>query len=460
MSMIWNRPRRLIPRCAALALLCAAWGCQESAGPESPANISGSTIRGEVVETTGSQPVALARVWLNSATGPVTAALTDLNGRFAFSGIAPGSYSLLIRRAGWDSLSTGVPEGVRDTSSVTIRLSRKPSVPEVKPAGRGVFRVLQRRLEQDFNADGMYDPFLVKGVAFSPTLIGTASTDFKTIDRSMRYLDTLNANTLRTYSGADGYLLDRADEHGIHLIVSFWVDASYNLASARAREEIIRNFAAMVRSLKDHTAVLMWNLGNEQNYVNGDNLYWYDLVQELAVTAYEIEGEYFHPVCASNGDFWTIGDPAKRSTDEYLTYMDLWGVNIYKLNLSPSFAYYRTRTGKPVVITEFGIDALDNRTRTEYEGVQEIVDSLNWTQIRSAADVCVGATVFEFTDEWWKAGDPSAHDAGGYATTEHPDGYSNEEWWGLIAVTPDADGDAADDWRPRSAFRMFQRVWR
>jgi len=40
------------------------------------------------------------------------------------------------------------------------------------------------------------------------------------------------------------------------------------------------------------------------SYMNGDNPYWYDLVQELAITAFEIEGEYYHPVCANNGGFF------------------------------------------------------------------------------------------------------------------------------------------------------------
>jgi hypothetical protein len=67
--------------------------------------------------------------------------------------------------------------------------------------------------------------------------------------------------------------------------------------------------------------------------------------------------------------------------------------------------------------------------------------------------------VFEFTDEWWKAGNSATHEYGGYATGAHPDGYSNEEWWGLIAVTPDANGDGLDEWRPRKVVAMFTKAW-
>lgn len=442
-------------------LLLALAGCSKNDAPTEPApRLSGSTITGQVIDKGNSAPVPFVRVSL-MASSRVRFVLTDASGRFTLTGITPGEYRLIARRQGYDSLSVDVPQGARDSSVVSLRLVRKAGVPAVKPLSKGIFRISQKRLEQDFNGDGIYQTFTVMGAAYAPTAIGGYGYDHAAIDRSMLYLDSLNANVIRTYAGADPYLLMRAEEHGVGVIVSFWVDGSRSLADPGVREAIIGEFAGMVNALKTYPAVLLWNIGNEQNYNfrPGEDAYWYDLVQELAITSFEIEGDYYHPVCASNGDLINIGDAAKRASDSDLTYMDLWGSNIYKGNLTSSFAAYRSRTQKALVITEFGIDALDNRSRLEYENMQAWQDSLNWLQIRAASDVCVGATVFEFTDEWWKAGDPSSHDFGGYASSEHPDGYSNEEWWGLIAVTPDANGDGKDEWRPRQAFRMFARVW-
>ena len=42
-----------------------------------------------------------------------------------------------------------------------------------------------------------------------------------------------------------------------------------------------------------------------------------------------------------------------------------------------------------------------------------------------------------YSDEWWKAGNPDTHDPGGYHTDAHPDGYSNEEWWGIFVFLKD-----------------------
>jgi hypothetical protein len=433
-------------------------GCKNAAGPDIPAKVSGSVITGQVIDRSTSQPVAFARVGL-FAGSRVKFVLTDSDGRYRFANVSPSQYRLIVNRAAYDSASVDVPEGIGDTSRLTVALLRKSGIPLQKPLSKGIYRINQQLLEQDYNGDGIYLPMTVKGVAYSPTPIGGYNVSASAIDRSMLYLDTLHANTIRTYSGADPYLLTVAGDHGVTVIVSFWVDGSRSLADPLVRENLLRDFSTMVNSLKGYPSVLCWNLGNEQNYnfLPGEAVYWYDLMQEFAITAYELEGQYYHPVCASNGDIANIGDPAVRASDAYLTYMDLWASNIYKMNLGPSFATYRTRTRKPILVTEFGIDALDNRTKTEYEEVQALVDSMNWVQIRAASDICVGATVFEFTDEWWKAGDPLNHDYGGYATTEHPDGYSNEEWWGLIAVTPGTGG--VDVWRPRNVFRMFQRTW-
>jgi hypothetical protein len=55
-----------------------------------------------------------------------------------------------------------------------------------------------------------------------------------------------------------------------------------------------------------------------------------------------------------------------------------------------------------------------------------------------------------YSDEWWKADDPNHQDLGGYGTRTHPDGYSNEEWWGLLWA--EDNGSNPDILHPRPAF--------
>ncbi len=463
MKIVTQAIRRAL-QISAVAAAALVLACTSGNGPSEdvPPVISGSVIEGIVREAATNAPMAFTRV---SVTAPGTSrlALTDAGGGFSFTNIVPGTYTIGVDRAGYDTAGVDVPKGIHDTSFVDLRALRLATVPAAKPQGTGIYRMEGKVLHADLDGDGIYSLLRVKGAAFSPAPVGS-SGGYSTavMERSFLYLDSLHANTIRTYSGASAQLLSTAHAHGIRVIVGFWVDTQASMSDPGFRRSTVRAFREMVRSLRSYPAVLFWNLGNEQNlpHVNGDNPLWYDLAEELAVAAFLEEGSAYHPVCISNGDMTNIGDPAKRADDASLRYVDLWASNIYRLDLAPSFAQYRTRTAKPIVITEFGIDALDNRTRLEYEGVQMIVDSLNWAQITAASDVCIGGTVFEYTDEWWKAGDPLLHEYGGYATSQHPDGYSNEEWGGLIAVTPDINGDGMDEWRPRSVYRMFQRNWR
>jgi hypothetical protein len=390
---------------------------------------------------------------------------TDNNGLFYLTNFPAVKHRLKVEKIGFEVYEADVSKPINGVSTVNPILKTKTyNIPAVKPISTGMVRISGTKLETDFVGNGMYREFIVEGVAFSPMPIGGKPLTKEVYDRSIVWLKYLNANTVRTYSGVDKYFLQQAGINNIRVIVSFWVNLDLDLSLPEVRQKIVDDFGAMVFDLKDYPGVLMWNIGNEQNYSstpnNGNSPYWYSLVQELAIAAYKAEGEKYHPVCISNGSLYNIGNIGMKANDASLSYVDLWGSNAYEQNFTAFFTTYRTKSLKPIVITEFGIDALNNVSKTEYETVQAYFDSTNWMQMRSANDVCVGATVFEFTDEWWKAGDPNSHDYGGYATSAHPDGYSNEEWWGIIATTPDTDGDGLDEWRARKAYEMFQRNWK
>lgn len=425
--------------------------------------VSPTVISGQVTDDQA-HPVSYVRLSLPTAAS-FSPVFTDANGLYYMTGFPAGQHRLRAEKIGFETFETDVPKPVNGVATVNPALARKTyTVPAVKPVGSGMVRIKDKKLETDFDRDGTYEAFVVKGAAFSPAPIGGKPLTKEVYDRSIVWLNDLNANSVRTYSGVDAYFLQQAAAKNVRVIVGFWVNLDLDLSIRAIRDRIVEDFALMVLDLKDSPAVLMWNIGNEQNYSltpnNGNSPYWYSLVQEMAVAAYNVEGETYHPVCASNGNLYNIGNAGMNADDASLTYVDLWGSNAYETNFASFFSTYRTRSAKPIVITEFGIDALNNGTMTEYESVQAEFDSANWAQIRAASDVCVGATVFEFTDEWWKAGDAGSHDFGGYATNQHPDGYSNEEWWGIVAVTPDADNDGLDEWRGRKAYSMFKRNWK
>ncbi len=424
-----------------------------------------TTISGQVKDNQG-VAISNARVFLSTAP-TFDAVTTDANGLFYLKGFPSGKHRITIEKIGFELFGTDVPSAINGVSTINPILIRKIySVPAIKPLSTGAVRINKNILETDFDGNGIYEPFVVQGAAFSPVPIGSAPIPQALYDRSIATLVDIHANTVRTYSGVDKYFLQKAAQNNIRVIVGFWVNLDLDLSLPDIRKKIVDDFSNFVFDLKEYPAILIWNIGNEQNYSsapnNGNSQYWYSLVQEMAVAAYKVEGEKFHPVCASNGGYANIGSAAKNADDASMSYVDLWASNAYEWSFGNFFTEYRKKSAKPIVITEFGIDALDNRTKTEYEVTQAEFDSTNWNQMRTASDVCVGGTVFEFTDEWWKddKGNRTTHEYGGYFTGAHPDGYANEEWWGIIAVTPDTDGDGLDEWRARKAYYMFQRNWK
>ena len=416
-------------------------------------------ISGQVKNTSG-VPLENAKVSLITAPD-LNPVFTNQLGYFRIENVPEGKHKIKVELYGYEEYTADVPSAVNGISTINPVLTKKTYItPSNKPISKGPVRIYNNKLQVDFDGDGNYSDFFIKGVAFSPIPIGNRPVTIQQEERSLQYLKDLNANTIRTYSGANPSFLKKLSENGIYCILGFWVDYDIDLSIPSNREKIKNDWIKFVYQFKDNPGLLMWNIGNEQNYQNGNNQYWYSLCQELATIAYNIEGEKYHPVAINNGEIFNIGNPSMYADDNSLTYIDLWGINLYNYNLASRINQYKTKTIKPVVITEFGIDALDNRTKQEYETMQAVFDSLNWQQIISVKDVCLGGTVFEFTDEWWKDKDPWSHDYGGYSTSQHPDGYSNEEWWGIIRVLPDSNNDGLDEWIPREAYFMFKRNWK
>ncbi len=416
-------------------------------------------ISGQVKSTNGT-PIENAKVSLITAP-EIPHQFTTSYGFFRFENVPEGRHKIKVEVYGYEDYVSDVPSAINGISTINPILKKKDYIsPTIKPVSKGPVRIYNNKLQVDFDGDGIYTDFFIKGVAFAPTPIGNRPITTQHEERSLQYLKDLNANTIRTYSGASPEFLKKLASNRIYCILGFWVDYNLDLSSQANREKIKNDWIKFIYQYKDNPGLLIWNIGNEQNYQNGNNSYWYSLCQELAIIAYNIEGEKYHPVAINNGENFNIGNASMKADDNFLTYIDIWGINLYNYNLASRINQYKSKTIKPVVITEFGIDALDNRTKKEYEFIQAEFDSLNWQQILSVRDICMGGTVFEFTDEWWKDKDPWSHDYGGYSTNQHPDGYSNEEWWGIIRVLPDSNNDGLDEWIPREAYYMFQRNWK
>ena len=184
-----------------------------------------------------------------------------------------------------------------------------------------------------------------------------------------------------------------------------------------------------VNQFKDHPAILMWEFGNEFNYHPewfGNNIQnWYNVLENCASTVKSIDPN--HPVSTGHGEV-----PATQALTSCPS-VDVWGMNIYRW-LSPDSAIdeLAAQTDKAMYISEAGADSYNSNSGSENQAQQAQATEIILNAIIEKSDLCVGVTLFEFCDEWWKAGDPNQQDAGGFSNAIPYDNYANEEYWGIV----------------------------
>jgi len=324
-------------------------------------------------------------------------------------------------------------------------------------------------------------PFTIKGVCYSATPVGEGYQTFdisqhpEIYERDFRLLKAMGANTIRIYKPPTTIdFIDAAFNQGLYVIVDYSVAHDSDLNNPAVLDAIKTGFLNMVNTWKNHPAVLMWNLGNEINFhLNGAHpSVWYSFVNDCAGEAHLAEGAEYHPVISANAEIAEIGQAAYSADDGSLPYLDAWAVQIYRgQSFGSMFTDLKTKTSKPVVITEFGCDAFDMRNQREEEQQQAIYlqDQLGEIENNASADnpsnICIGGTVFMWTDDWSKSqwGWPdSEHDKDGlwsspaYYDYENDSIYNmNEEWWGICGISP-----GTTDRQLRKTYFTIQSMWR
>ncbi len=279
-------------------------------------------IAGQVKNTSG-LPLENAKVSLPTASN-VEPVFTNAQGYFRIENVPEGKHKIRVELYGYEIYEADVPSAINGISTINPILTKKDYItPSIKPVSKGPVRIYNNKLQVDFDGDGNYSDFFIKGVAYSPTPIGNRPVNVQQEERSLQYLKNLNANTIRTYSGANPEFLKKLAANGIYCILGFWVDYNVDLSIPSNREKIKSDWIKFVLQFKDNPGLLMWNIGNEQNYQNGNNAYWYSLCQELATIAYNIEGEKYHPVAINNGEIFNIGDASK-----FKKYLEQQGITV------------------------------------------------------------------------------------------------------------------------------------
>jgi hypothetical protein len=330
-----------------------------------------------------------------------------------------------------------------------------------RPVSTGPVKIVDGSLEVND------EPFVIKGVGYQPIPIGSGVpntaiySDACILDRDIPLIRAMNANTIRLWATLPitEALLDRLWNGGvdpIYAIMSFWIDATLDFSNAGVRATLESDFRNFVDDFRNHPAVLAWAIGNEVNLgVTVAHSHWYSLANVLAAAAHDEEGSTYHPTLIVNGGLSHLGDSLHGSDDVSLSDVDLWGINGYFGDDDQCyFDYYGRLSSKPVLMTEFGVDAYDNNVSALDEQAQADWGVLQWRIIEAKT---LGGTVMEYSDEWWKAGNPESHGPGGFVRDAMNDRFSNEEYWGVVSIGD--GGGACNDVTPRLVYAALRSEW-
>ncbi|MCA9298567.1 MAG: hypothetical protein KDA28_05845, partial [Phycisphaerales bacterium] len=358
-----------------------------------------------------------------------------------------------------------------------------------------------RRLEVDGEA------VLVKGVNWDYFPIGTTtsynfwgqSDDFvrQALDREMSLLQAMGGNAIRVYNGIPARWVEYIhDTYGIWSIVNHplgrygvTVDGTYvpqtDYSDPEVRALITDEVLAMVDDLRGARGLLMWLLGNENNYglewssaetedlPEGEQFavkarYLYSLVGEVTDAIHERDAS--HPVALANGDLQYLEIIAEEAPD-----LDVFGANVYRgISFGDFFQRVEDEMGIPVMFTEFGADAFNARTFREDQVTQARYVVGQWEEIyeQSAGKGLVGNSIggltFQWSDGWWKFGQTDRLDIqdtnASWANDAYPEDFvagdnnMNEEWWGIMAKGP-TDAAGFYELFPRAAYYALQEAY-
>ena len=326
----------------------------------------------------------------------------------------------------------------------------------------------------DFMINGMNWDYFPIGTNFNYSLWTQPDATIKAaLDYEMSLLKNMGVNTIRQYTGVQPKWIQYIYEnYGIYTVINYsfgrygltingtWV-GNTDYSNADTQELLLKNTREMVERYKNTPGILMFLLGNENNY----GLFWdgaetenipvgdrksthraKSLYKAFNDACLEIKKmDKTHPAAICNGDALFLDIIAEECKD-----VDVLGINSYRgISFTDIFDKIKQSTDKPIMFTEFGSDAYNALTHSEAQQDQAILDLANWKEIYAnaagmgKAGNSIGGFTFQFSDGWWKykqTADLEVHNTtaswanGGYMFDfQQGENNMNEEWFGICA---------------------------
>jgi len=351
---------------------------------------------------------------------------------------------------------------------------------------------------EDFMVLGMNWDYFPRGTTYSYNFWAQPDEFIQAaLDREMSLLRNMGVNAIRVYAGIQPRWVQYIyEEYGIFTVLNHsmgrygvTIDGVFveqtDYSDPRTRDLIRGEVEALVKEFKDVPGILMWLLGNENNY----GLVWSSAETEAlpegerdAVRArhlYSMFGEVVdaikdidatRPVAMANGDLQYIDIIAQEVPS-----LDVFGANVYRgVSFGDLFQEVDEKLGIPVVFTEFGSDVWNAREMREDQIMQTYYLLGQWQEIyeqsagKGKVGNAIGGLTFQWTDGWWKFGQEDNLDVQDTNASWPNDAYAwdytpgennmNEEWWGIVAKGP-TELTGLYELYPRAAFYALKEAY-
>ncbi len=350
----------------------------------------------------------------------------------------------------------------------------------------------------DFMVIGMNWDYVPIGQNYSYSLWNQPDDIIRdALDGEMLLLQSMGVNTIRQYVGIPPRWVQYIYEtYGIFTVLNHplgrygvTIDGAYipntDYSDEKTRATLIAEMQALVKEFEGVPGVLMWLLGNENNY----GLVWQSAETEAlpegerqaakARYLYSLFGEVIdsikaidpdRPVAMANGDLQYVDIIAEEMQN-----LDVFGSNVYRgISFRDFFEVVDQKLGVPLLFTEFGADAFNARTLEEDQLNQARFLLGQWAEIyaqsagKGLVGNAIGGLTFQFSDGWWKYlqdENLDVHDINAsWPNAGYPYDYvpgqnnMNEEWWGICAKGF-SDAYGLYDLYPRAAFYALQEAY-
>ncbi len=262
----------------------------------------------------------------------------------------------------------------------------------------GPIKVEVRKEGKGFKLYRGGEPYYIKGVGGQTYL-----------DRAVAY----GANSLRTWGAPDAIsVLDEAQEKGLTVLFGLWVGQErqgFDYNDSKAVQAQLEYFTSIVKKYKDHPAILMWGIGNENDLMYSDYRVW-NAINDIAKMIHEEDPNHPTMTVTAGLDVAEVQLIKERAPE-----IDIYGINTYGGLIGIDKQIRSFGWEGPYIITEWGPNGHWEVPKTEWGAPIEQTSSMKAEDYRRRyeegiyrdQEKCLGSYVFlwgqkqETTPTWY-----------------------------------------------------------